>query len=58
MNKTYDKEIIKANTYQNCSSYPTHLSFHPWTKSNKSITWTRRNNPEPNFDIVSAKNKI
>jgi len=41
-------------TYQNCSSYPTHLSFHPWTKSSKSTTWTRRNNPAPNLEVVSA----
>lgn len=51
---TVSNQLQKMDGYQNCSSYPTHLSFHPWTKSSKSTTWTRRNNPEPNFEVASA----
>lgn len=48
---------VKTNrTNQNCSSYPTHVSFQLWTKSNKRTTCTRRNNPDPNFDVDSAAN--
>ena len=50
--------MIITKTNQNCSPYPTHVSFHLWTKSNKSTTWTRRNSPEPNFDVVSASIKL
>lgn len=48
------KGMYREQTNHFCSSFSTHASFHVCTKSNSKITCTKRNNPEPNFDIVSG----
>lgn len=36
------------------SSFSTHASFQECVKSSSMITWTSKNNPDPNFESVSG----